>query len=140
MLVKRFSAEALPCRIVSTHLDHFGYAACAIPVSIDLHNEMNGIGHLGTNEFVIQIGIGRQCEVREPVEGKHRAVCMHRRHRAAVSRIHRLEHVVRGVVADFADDDAVGSVPERRSNQMGDRNRWSAWQFVYCFPAHDIPV
>ena len=51
---------------------------------------------------------------------------MARRQRSVVTGVHRLDERQHLVAADFADHDAVGSQPQRRSDEVGHRDRWGA--------------
>lgn len=105
-------------RIVSVYLKDFRHSACAVSVSISLHNEVNRVCHLGAHECVIEIRMRRQCEVGQTVQGERRRIGVYGGHGPAVSRIHRLQHVVRRVIAHFADDDSIWSMTECCRDQV----------------------
>ena len=68
-------------------------------------------------------GCRLQDERFEPEECVERFVGMTRRQRSVVAGVHRLDECQHLVAAHFADDDAIGSQPQRRTDEVGHRDR-----------------
>ena len=72
--------------------------------------------------MLIEIGPGTQRHIRQPVRAHPSAnLCVQSRERSAVAGVHGLQQVVAAFVADFAHDDAVGTMAE----SGGDKLAWS---------------
>lgn len=87
--------------------------------AIDVDDDVNGQGDRFTCALVWKPDVGRQDAVRQAHECLLGGVRMDRAERALMAGVQRLEQVERLRTADFTHEDAIGAVPERRAQQVG---------------------
>ena len=83
-----------------------------------MDQEIDGTDDLTSDRAHRKVGVRHQDHVfnaRERVAG---GICVDRRHRAAVTGVHRLHHVECLAAPDLTDDDAVGSHSKAVSHQI----------------------
>ena len=88
----------------------------------DLHDDVDGRGHLFTDRPHRQVKARHQGQCLESTEGVTRGVGVHRGERAIVARVHRLQHVQGLAGAALAYHDAVRTHTERVLHQVSNRD------------------
>ena len=108
---------------VGLHSEHLGDVADpsrAVDEARDLHEEVEGAGHLLADRAQRQVDARREHEGLEAAERVARRVRVDRRQRALVAGVHRLEHVQRLGATDLADDDPVGAHSQGVADELAD--------------------
>ena len=106
---------------VTLHADHLGHvadAAGAVAEAVDVDDEVERRGDLLADGPRRQVEAGHQHHRLHPGQGVARGVGVHRRQRAVVAGVHRLEHVEGLGAADLTDDDAVGAHAQRVAHEI----------------------
>ena len=75
-----------------------------------------------------QAELGHQRQRLDAAQRVRGGVRVHRRHRAVVAGVQRLQHVERLGAAHLADDDAVRSHPQRVAHELADRDLAPAFE------------
>ena len=104
------------------HLGDRGHPARAVVEPVELDDQVERRRDLLADRLDRQVEAGHQhhrLDAGERVAGR---VGVHRRERAVVAGVHRLEHVERLGAADLADDDPVGPHAQRVAHQVADRD------------------
>ena len=67
--IELLDTEGMSLAMVIENLDKFGDATDTVVVPVDLEHEVNGVGRLGADECVVEVGVSGKGKRRDTVEG-----------------------------------------------------------------------
>ena len=117
----RFKEEPIALNVVTAHCRDLCHATVSAN-SPDVHDKVNRQSDGFSDAPVRQTHVRGQHTVRQTREGLLRGVRVDRAEAAEMPGVQRLQQVERFRATDLANQDAIGSMPQRRTKQVGNRD------------------